>query len=141
MIRFLTVLACLLILAFLAGGCLGLYYLVDSSAVERGVAKVLDRTAEGMYAVLICAAIGVCALGLGFGLRAGAVPAAQAVSHFLMSKEMAGSIHDGRSARLPGGYEVSDSPARISAEEPAMLGNRDDIGSRLESSSVFLDYP
>ena len=122
MIRFLTILACVLILVFLAAGCLGLYYLVDSPAVERGVAQVLDRAAEGMYAVLICIAIGVCALGVGFGLRAGAVPAAQAVSHFLMSKQMAGSIRDGSSARLPGGYEVSPPQLKM----PQMLETNED---------------
>lgn len=84
MIRFLTVLSSLLILVFLAGGCLGLYYLTDSPAVERGTEKVLDSAAEGMYAVLICTAFGISALGIGFGLRAGAVPTAQAIGHILL---------------------------------------------------------
>lgn len=110
MIRFLTILACVLIILFLAGGCLGLYYLIDSTAVEQGTAKVLDRAGEGMYAILICAAFAIAFLGMGFGLRAGAVPSAQAVSHLLMSKKMAGSIGAGSSARLPGGYEVSSPP-------------------------------
>ena len=124
MTHFLTILACVLILVFLAGGCLGLYYLMDSPAVERGAAQVLDRAAEGMYVILISIAIGVSALGIGFGLRAGAVPAAQAASHLLMSKEMAGSIRAGGRARLPGGYEVS--PAQL--KEPQRLERTSEWG-------------
>ena len=113
MTQFLTGLCILIILSLCIMSAFGFWYFVNSNAAEEGffqlVGKVsagLEMIGKGLYAILICGAVAILILGVGFGLRAGAVPTAQAVSHVIIAKRMADGIGDGRGGALPGGFSV-----------------------------------
>ena len=113
MTQFLTGLCILIILSLCIMSAFGFWYFVNSNAAERSflqlVGKVsdgLEMIGKGLYAILVCGAIAILCLGIGFGLRAGAVPTAQSISYMVMAKRMADGIGNGRGGALPGGFSV-----------------------------------
>jgi len=130
MTQFLTGLCILIILSLCLMSAFGFWYFVNSNAAEEGFFKLvgkvsagLEMVGKGLYAILICGAIAILCLGIGFGLRASAVPAAQAVSHVIMARRMADGIGDGRGGALPGGFSVEGAmlPSPVDEKPPSFV--------------------